>query len=243
MAVKKEIDTTDFETLDDSLKSLYVKTDGDKYRLDLDDDWSSKQTNDGELKRALDRERQEAKEAKAELAKMRKELVDGKTLTAKKAGDIETLEKQWNEKLTKQERESLEKLTRKDEFIKKTLVDNVAIQIANKIAPKNVEIILPHIKARLAADLDGDSPVTRVLDQSGQTSVLSVKDLQDEFVANPVFAPIIEASKASGSSTPDSQAGKLDGVKFDKKVDLSKLSPKDLAATIKARAAGRNNQM
>jgi len=244
MALKKKIAKTEYEAVPDLLKDLYV-ADGDQYRLDLDDWEPPKPTDDtAELKRALDREREAAKNAKKQLSELQKKLEEESTLTARKAGDIETLEKSWASKMDKLQKDMQKNLEQKDQFIRATLVDNVAVHIATEIAGSNAEILMPHIRSRLKADLESDTPITRVLDAQGNISSLSPSELGQEFVANPKFAAIVVASKASGSGAPDSVNGGRDSVTFDEKsVDFSKMAPKDFARHIKAKAEGRLNQM
>ncbi|WEM33661.1 head scaffolding protein [Pseudomonas phage PSA-KC1] len=95
---------------------------------------------------------------------------------------------------------------------------------------------MPHIKSRLMADFEGDTPVTRVLDKDGKPSALTIDELANEFVANKDFSAIITASKASGGAGKPSQNGggapKFNG-QSDKPADLSKMNPAELAAHLK----------
>jgi len=238
MSIKKTIAKSDYDSLDDAIKKLYV-ADGDKYRLDLEE----KKDDSSELKRALERERQNGKDLKKTLEELKTKLEDESTLAARKAGDIETLEKSWSAKLEKAQKEFQKSLEDKNQFLRKMLVDNVALQIATEIAGPNAEILIPHLKSRLQADLDSSIPMTRVLDGTGNISSLSPTELGQEFVANPKFAAIVVGSKASGSGASDSGKGKRNGVTFDAKLttDLSKLDSKTLGQFVKSKVSG--NQM
>lgn len=101
------------------------------------------------------------------------------------------------------------------------------MEIAAKISTAPA-VILPHIKSRLSADLEGDKPRTVVLDENGQPSALTIEELSKEFIENKDFSSIIIASKASGSGATDKTKGS--GGAPAKGIDLSKASPKDLRA-------------
>jgi hypothetical protein len=196
MALKRKIDRTAFDALATAeLQSLYTEKDGN-YILQLDD---GDDDGSAELRRALDRERQEKRDAKKAQKEAEDKLAATADVDARKRGDVETLEKSWREKNEKQKAEYEAKLAQKDGFIKTTLVDSVAAQLAADLCGDKASIILPHIKARLTADLDGDAPSTKILDGDGKLSALTVADLKKEFVDNTAFSAIIVGSKASGS--------------------------------------------
>ena len=99
-------------------------------------------------------------------------------------------------------------------------------------------MLLPHIKARLQADFEGDAPVTRILDKEGKVSAMTVEELSAEFVANKDFSAIITASKASGGAGRSSnQNGGSAANQSDKPADLASMNPAQLAEHIKASKA------
>lgn len=195
----RKINKDVYDKLSDELKEFYEEKNG-SYVLKLD---GGNDDDVGELRRANDRLKQENKDFKKELKELNDKLEDISGIDAKKRGDIETLEKSWKEKLDKTTKELTDKLTGKDTFIRTTLVDSVATQLATKLCADKSGIILPHIKARLTADLEGETPTTKVLDKDGKVSALTIEDLEKEFVANKDFSSIIVGSKASGSGTPN----------------------------------------
>jgi len=222
MALKKKISKADFEKLPDHFKTEYVEK-GGEYHLDLDDEES------GALLRAKDREKELRKAAEAKAKELEEKLAGFEEGDARKRGDIATLEKSWQAKLADTEKALTEKLSKKDAYLKNTLVDSVAQQIASKISTSPA-LIMPHIKARLIADLDGDTPSTKVLDANGQLSALTIEELQNEFVTNPDFGAIIIGSKATGSRAPSQNVPQNRAFGSDKPTDLSKLKPSELAA-------------
>lgn len=229
MALKKKLTKEEHAKLSDALKAEYIE-DGDGFRLDVDGDEDT-----GALKRAKDREAQLRKDAEKEAKELRERLESIEGDDARKKGDIATLEKSWQSKLEKQREEYEAKVSKLTSHTTKTLVDNVASQLAHKISNAPA-IIMPHIKSRLIADFEGDTPVTRVLGKDGKPSALTIDELANEFVANKDFSAIITASKASGGAGKPSQNGggapKFNG-QSDKPADLSKMNPAELAAHLK----------
>lgn len=228
MALKKKLSKEEFAKLPEHFKSEYVE-DGEGYRLDVDGDEDT-----GALKRAKDREAQLRKDAEKKAKELEDKLAEISGDDARKRGDIETLEKSWQSKLDKQREEYEGRVSKLTSHTQKQLVDNVALNIATKISTAP-SLILPHIKARLQADFEGDEPKTRVLDKDGKPSALTVDELANEFVANKDFSAIIVGSKASGGAGKSSQNGG-GAPKFndsDKPADLSKMNPAELAAHLK----------
>ncbi len=231
MALKRKLSKEAYDKLSDELKAEYIEKDGD-YVLDVDGDEDT-----GALKRAKDREAQLRRDAEKRAKEAEDRLADLEGDDARKRGDIETLEKSWKKKNEDLETGYKDRLTKKDAFIKNTLVDSVAKDIAHKISTAP-SLIMPHIKARLMADLEGDTPSTKVLDVNGQPSALTIAELEQEFVANKDFSAIIIGSKASGSGTSkdgQNKSSRVSATDSDgKPVQLAALGPKELAEQIKA---------
>lgn len=229
MALKLKITKEEFDKLSDVIKAEYL-TDGEGYKLDalgLEDT--------GPLKRAHER-------VKAELADVNNKLSDAEKQIStlfdpKKAQDINLLTKSYEKKLEDQKAEFEATNKKNTGFITKTLLDSKAESLANELAGKNAKLILPHIKSRLAADFEGDEPVTRVLDDKGQVSASTIDDLKKEFVANKDFSSIIIGSKASGGAGNPKQSTQFNGGANpnEKPADLSKMNPRELADHIKAK--------
>ena len=231
MALKKKLTKEEYSKLSDHIKAEYIE-DGDGFRLDIDGDEDT-----GALKRAKDREAQLRRDAEAKLREAQEELDRINGDDARKKGDIATLEKSWQKKLEDQKTEYEGKLGKLTSHTKTQLVDNVAQQIASKISNAPA-LLLPHIKARLAADFEGDAPVTRILDKDGKPSAMTIEELSAEFVANKDFSAIITASKASGGAgKPSNSNGGGAPNNSDKPADLASMNPAQLAEHIKASKA------
>ena len=231
MALKKKLSKAEYDKLSDAIKAEYIE-DGDGFRLDIDGDEDT-----SALKRAKDREAQLRRDAEAKLREAQEELDRINGDDARKKGDIATLEKSWQKKLEDQKAEYEGKLGKLTSHTKTQLVDNVAQQIASKISNAPA-LLLPHIKARLAADFEGDAPVTRILDKDGKPSAMTIEELSAEFVANKDFSAIITASKASGGAgKPSNNNGGGAPNNSYKPADLASMNPAQLAEHIKASKA------
>lgn len=224
MALKKKLSKAEYDKLSEHIKSEYIE-DGDGFRLDIDGDEDT-----GALKRAKDREAQLRRDAEAQLREAREELDRINGDDARKKGDIATLEKSWQKKLDDQKADYETRVGKLTAHTTKTLVDNVAAQICGKISTVP-SLLMPHVKARLQADFEGDVPVTRVLDKDGKPSAATIDELAAEFVANKEFSSIIVATKASGGATKPTTTTSNGGAGPD--VDLSKMNPAQLAEFVK----------
>lgn len=233
MALKLKISKADYDKLPADIRSEYV-ADGDDFKLDvvgLEDT--------GALKRAKDREKELRIEAEERAKKAEDELEKLSGDDARKKGDIDTLEKSWQRKQDEQKADYEAKIAKRDAALKKTLLDDTARKIATEISNAPA-LLIPHIKARLQADLDSDEPTTKVLDANGAVSTASLDDLKKEFVANKDFSAIIIAGKGSGGSTKNEHnRGGATKPTFNNKDDAPtpahKQSAKDLAAVLKER--------
>jgi len=221
LKIKKEL----YDALPDEVKKLY-KENGDEFNLDVEGVEDT-----GALKRAKDREVVEKKEALGKLKAAEDKLAEFNNNNARKEGDIETLEKAWQKKHEEQKGQFDTELSKKDNYIQKMLVDNQASEIASKIST-SPSLIMPHIKARLSADLTGENPLTKVLDAEGKVSAMTLEELSKEFVDNKEFAPIIVGNKASGSGASGTKTVTTPSSAVGEPKKLSELSPKELAAHI-----------
>jgi len=232
MALKNKIDKAAFDKLPDVLKSEYIE-DGDGYRLDVD---GAEDT--GALKRAKDREAQLRKDAETQLREAQAKLDELGTDDARKKGDIATLEASWKGKLDEEQAGRKADVDKYQGAFRKTLIDNQASAMATKIS-KVPALLSRVIKDRLTVDFEGDEPVTRVLSADGKVSAMTLEDLQKEVVANPEYADIIIASKASGGAGKTKQGGgaPTNPNPNEKPVDFSTMKPAELAAHITAKKA------
>lgn len=222
-----------FEALTADAKKEYT-ADGEGYKLVLED--ISDPEDNSALKRAKDREKQRADEAEAERKKLQDKLDGITNESARKAGDIDALESSWKKKADDAKAEGEATANSYKSKMEKLLVNDVATQIAVELT-KSVKIMLPHIKARLKAEFDGEDAITRVLDADGKPSALSIDDLKKEFRANPDFADIIIGSKASGGGARGGNSGgaskKLNEMNDAERIEFAKTDPEGFKRAVK----------
>jgi hypothetical protein len=210
MPLKAKISDSDFQSLDESLKSLYVK-EGNDYKIDIEGYVVEKDP--AALLNAKEHEKRLRQEAESMLKKLQEEIKgqqdalkkaqeEAELEKARKSGDISSIQKSFETKIAEMQKQQSDQLTRYREAVAKAELDRVANQIAGKIGvdANAATLLLPHVKARLQADMNEDLPKIRVLDSNGELSIGSVDDLQKEFIANPAFGAIIVGSKATGAS-------------------------------------------
>lgn len=227
-------------------KKVEIEQDGKKverFTLDLEGAYITDEPVDA-LKRARDYEKKEAsthrskvKELTMQSERLQEEL-DAMRRGAIPKGDVEGLEKSWAKKL--QDRETALTAERDAALgtLRTLLVDNVAVQLANKITVEgSADLMIPHIKGRLTTEHTSEGYVTRVLDAQGKPSAMSIEELQKDLSADPRFKAIIRGSKASGSgaSGANGNGSGAPPAKVDPKFDWNKAKPGEIAAQLKAR--------
>lgn len=197
MTLKFRITKEEFDALTEEQQVLYGES-GEGYQIAIEGlpDTSALDGLKLKVEELLSEKKAEQKkreEAEAEAEKERLEKL-------KKSGDIESLEKSWQEKLEKAEQDSRAKIDALNASIHKMLVDNVALDLATSLCGEAAPVILPHLKTRLTVETDSDgNPVTRVVDSAGKLSAASLDDLKKEFTGNKLFSALIIDSRASGT--------------------------------------------
>ncbi len=232
MSLKLNINADDHAKLDDAIKALYV-ADGDNFKLTVDG-----LEDTGALKRAKDREALAAKEAKeradtlqAELDEIRAREAEGDKDTKRKKGDIEALEKSWKDEKDKAVKAATDKTAIRERQLQELLVDSKADALAHELFTVP-EIGKDYIRKFLRAELDGDVPTTRILDNMGQPTAKSLDDFKKEMLDNVALKGILVASNASGGGAGNgggSGAGgstkKLADMSDAERIELYKTNP------------------
>jgi hypothetical protein len=197
--LKTKITKAEYDALSDELKKVY-KQDGDSYLLQAED---AQQLRD--LLATERAERKRLEDAAAEAKKASDEAAAAKKLAeeeaarelAKKNKDVEALEASWQAKVQEAKTQGEAAANKYKAMLENILVDSEADKLAAEISTVPA-LLKPIIKARLRAELDGEKPITRVLDANGNASAANLADLKQELVANKEFAAIIKAGNGSG---------------------------------------------
>lgn len=226
MALKSKLTKAEYDALPDALKEHY-KASGDSYLLDSDDATELRAAKDREAEaRRTEKERADRLQAEKDAAE--KDATEAKLAKAKKDKDVEALELSYKNKEEAAVAIERANTQRRERQLEGILVDSKAMEIANKISISPT-LILPHIRARLKAELDGEKAITRVL-KDGTVSAMTIEELEREFIDNPEFAAIIKGSKATGGGAG---GGALGGGATDQKnfKDLSEVERVELHRT------------
>lgn len=206
--LKSRLTKAEFDALPDALKEYY-KAEGDVYLLQSDEAAELRAAKDREAERRAEaeRERDRLKAEKDEADRKAQEVADAAAREkAKKDGDISALEQSWQAKVDAAKAEGKAEADKYKNMLTGLLVDKEAEALAAEISV-SPKLLVPHIRGRLKAELEGEKPVTRVLDAAGQPSALTLAELKQEFVANPDFAAIIRGSNASGGGANGQHSG------------------------------------
>lgn len=221
--LKFEIDT--LEGIPEALQAEYTKGEDGKFRLGVEGLPQPKVDDTSGLKKKVDELLAEKKKADSERKKAEDAARAAAEDAAKKTGDVTALEKSWQEKLANREAELLGENKRLDGSLRDVLVESVAKGLAGDLAiPGSANVLLPHVRARLAVDYVDGRPVTRVLDAMGKPSAATLEELKIEFAATPAFAPILAGTKASGGGAAGAGRGGA-GVKSVTRSEFEALDP------------------
>ena len=241
--MKTDITKEEYDKLNDDLKGEYEEK-GDKYILKLEGDSYDA------LKNAKKHEAEEHAKTKSRLAELEKRMGELDTARkeaeekarleaeekAKKTGDVDALEKSYQQKLEQLKQDYEAQLETANKTLNTVFVDNEAAKLAGELST-SPKVLLPHIKSRLSVEKDSEGNFrTRVLDNEGKPSSSTLEDLKKEFLKNPDFSGVVTGSKGSGGGTTSSGSG--GGAGGSKSQDLSKLSARELAAYLASREEG-----
>jgi TolA-binding protein len=233
MALKAKIDEAAFAKLPKDIQAEYTKT-GDEYILDVEgfEDAS-------EMRRARDREKADAKELRKQLKEANEKITE--LSDPAKERDIAKIENGWKEKLETTTKEIGGKLSKKNQYIEKTLKDGFAGTLAAEISTAPT-LLSKVIVDRLSVEFDPetDEPSLVIVGNDGKTRI-KPEQLKKELTGNKEYASILIGSRASGSGSADRRDSPGSAGQSEQKptVNLSQLPAKDLAAHIRARKAAR----
>lgn len=203
--LKLKLPKTEFDALPDAIKAEY-KLEGDNYVLDTDVKFEDVTP----LKNALAAEKEHRRQATERATALETANTD---LLKKVSGNVTDLEKSWQKKRDDDVAAEAAKGAKYKQHLKRVLVDDVAARIANSVS-SDPDLLLPHIKGRITLEETGTGEfITRILDADGKPSALNEKDFSAEIIANPKFARIVTASKASGGGAQGSPGQANGGAK------------------------------
>lgn len=209
MALKFKIDQAAFDGLAEHFQKEYKKQDDGSYTLDVEGGEDT-----GALKRAKEHEKGLRKKAeddlkalKDKLAEKETELEELQTDRAKKGDKSAEVEQAWKKKLADREKELLGQIEATQKALRNQMEDSVASGLAAELAGDNAELLLPHLKGRLRAEIVDGKAVTKILDPEGNVSALTMDELKKEVLSSPKFSAVVIASKGSGGGAGGARKG------------------------------------
>lgn len=233
MTLSYQLDQDGFDSLDESLQKLYNKSENGSYTLGVaglpTDDLEGLRKKRDELMNETKTEREKRKEAEKRLEALEKERQSKADDEAKAKGDIETLEKSWQNKLDKINTDNAKVVESLQKQIYDMTVGQTALQMAGELAIQgSASVLLPHIKNRLSLQSKDDGThEVRVLDEQGNISALTLEELKADFKNNPAFKPLIAGINASGSGATGA------GGKASSNLKRSEMTAKQVADYVK----------
>lgn len=93
-----------------------------------------------------------------------------------------------------------------DKRVQASYLDKSVSELAAELGGDNAPLLVPHLKNRLVVEAPDGVPLVRVLGKDGKASALSVEDFKAEIKADKLFAPVLQAGRASGSGTSGSNS-------------------------------------
>ena len=216
MALKHKITGEEFAALADVLKAEYKIQADMSYQLDLGEGIFVTDKDPTGLMSALDQEREETRKAKAAADRLEQERIGAERA---KITDVEELKAHFQKQLEGRdkradaERKAAEKqrLTQQ-EATASQLRKQKALEIAAELFGTNAPLMLPHIEAALKP-VAGEVPKVEILDSAtGMPSIdQNFDNWKKTLSTNPLYAPMIVVSKASGGSANDGKSSGLPG--------------------------------
>ncbi len=210
MTLALTLDADKHSGLDTALQGLYVKQDDGNYRLDADiPDTDGLKAKADELLGEKKREQELRKAAEDRAKALEDAQKEAAHESAKAKGDIEAIEKSYQERIAKLTEDSTGQVSTLQKQIYDLTVGQAATNLANELSIKGSAIaLLPHIQNRLSLEQaeDGKQKI-RVLDVNGNKTGMTLDDLKQEFRSNEAFKPLIAASGASGSGANGANSG------------------------------------
>lgn len=197
MPIKFKLSKAEYDALPEDRKDDYIAN-GDEYIVDLTD--APKTYTQADID-ALTQAKGNEKKLRQDL---QKELND-----LKKAGEGNSSEA---EQLREEMKALSDRLSARDNALKASAT-KLAAESVTKLA-KTPSILLPHVMARLQADIDeqGNAKVT-ILGADGKPSQLTLEQLGKEFQTNADFADVMLAPGSSGSGGAKGNSGGNAGTK------------------------------
>jgi len=208
--MKIKISKEEHNLLNEEVKKLYIEDEGGGFHLDVKDELSAllnAKVHEREKRKDVEKEKKIAEDRIKDLEDKINSLVgEGSEFTKEKFEELQSTMTSKHEESVGNLQKDVEKYK---DFIKEVLVESKARELDAELS-SGKGLLVPHILKRLSVDFDSEKPSTKILDENGSVTDLSIEGLKKEFRSNENFGDVIVASKASGGGTSTNDQGSAD---------------------------------
>lgn len=231
MSLKLNIDS--IEELDEGVAALYKKTDNG-YTLDVEGAVSKSELDRLEEKRRIEAEHRKTAETRA--SEHERALQELRDKSLKDGGKWEELEQAHKAREAEIEEKYQKQIQDRDNALLDSTKSSVVSRIASDIG-KHPKALEPHLEKRISVEMVDGKPKPVYLDETGKPSTLTEKEFLESFSGIDYLADLVVGSKASGGGAGGSGDGGGASLNSKTKLDLTKASPKEGVAALKAKLA------
>lgn len=221
MAIKAKLTADEYSKLSDADKANYKIQPDFSYLVELDGGFVTDKDPSG-LMSALEKERDENRRIKTIADKLEAEKLAAERA---KITDVEELKKHFQTQLDERDRRDKEERKKAEQDRLAAMQERAesmktqkALEISSELFGTQAPLMLPHIEKMMKA-VGGETPNIEIVDPlTGRPQLdQSIEGFKKSLSTNPLFAPMIVKSKASGGSANDGKSSGLPGVREDGK--------------------------
>jgi len=205
MTLQFELEKID--DLDETTAQLYEQGDDGKYRLKVEGMPSKPDPEVEKLREEVERYKKKHAEAERHRKDQEKAAREAAEKAAKNSGDMEALEKSWQEKLDSIVAEKDQELSKYQQMVSQMTVGSTATSLAAELFGEDAETLKYLVEKRLSYEVKDGEPQVRVLDENGKLSAMTLDDLKNEFKNSKRLAKFVVGSRASGPGSPGGKPG------------------------------------
>lgn len=205
MALQYEIEKLD--DLDETMQQFYEQADDGKFRLKVEGVPAKSDPDAERYKEEAERYKKKHAEAEKHRKDQEKAAREAAEKAAKNSGDLEALEKSWQEKLDNSLAEKDQELTKYQQMVSQMTVGSTATSLAAELFGEDAETLKYLVEKRLSYEVKEGEPQVRVLDENGQLSAMTLDDLKNEFKNSRRLAKFVVGSRASGAGPAGKKTG------------------------------------
>lgn len=205
--MKYKIDKAAFDALEPSLQAFY-KAQGEDYVLAIEGLPEPQNEDVTGLKAKVAELLNEKKDEKLRREQAEEAVRIAAEEHARKTGDVNALQKSWEEKHTKAIGEKETALSALQQQVHALTVGATAARLAGELAVQGSSAVLQQlIEPSLSMEIRDGKPVVVVLDADRRPTALTVDEFKNQLFNDAALAPLIAASRATGGGAPGGKGG------------------------------------